>query len=301
MSGSRHRGGFGSLVTALKMRPFENLLVWLFLVIIVVACIGTLATPDLPDTERWRSAERVPRINALHCGSPHQGAMSLVVIVGGQAQAQEAVDYLCPKLDILTETADIQFLWAFDDGAMLNAAKTLSHKVLFTKPHIANHMAVKKLSPMARVGHYPTYGSYFITSDGNTAQLSRAWFTGKRLGIIANQSSRSGHLIPLETLRTLGVDGKRIKLFKAESHGELRTLLSQGRVDVIASYWGKGDMALYANAIATPVKEGIEGAGWYMTENLIGTPFHDLFTGYLRYSAGVSSNAYFKSLVVDTQ
>jgi hypothetical protein len=293
--------GLGSLITALKMRPVENLVVWLALVIIVVATVGTLATPDLPDTQRWRGAERASQINALGCGSPDDGAMALVFVVEGKNQALEAADYLCPKLDILADTADIQFLWGLDDGAMLKAAKTLPDKVLFTKPHIANNLAVKKLSPMARIGHYPPYGSYFVTLDGRSAQLSRAWFTGKRLGILGNESSRSGHLIPLEKLRTLGVDGQRIKLVKAESHQELRALLMEGRVDVIASYWGEGDKALYPTAIAMPLEEGIEGAGWYMTERLIGTPTYDALVGYLRYSAEVSNNAYFQSLMVDAQ
>ena len=301
MSGFKGIGGLGPLVTALKMRRIENLLAWLALVILVVATVGALASPDLPDTERWRSAERVSQVNTLRCGSPDGQLMALVVIVGGQNQALEAADYLCPKLDILADTSDIQFLWGLDDGAMLKAAKTLPRKVLFTKPHIANHLAVKKLSPMARIGHYPPYGSYFVTLDGQSAQLSRAWFTGKRLGILGNESSRSGHLIPLEKLRTMGVDGQRIKLVKAESHQELRALLTQGRVDMIASYWGEGDKALFPSAIAMPLIEGIEGAGWYMTERLIGTPIYDALVGYLRYSAEVSNNAYFQSLMVDSQ
>lgn len=301
MSGSRHIGGLGSLITAIKMRPLENLLAWIALVIIVVTTISALATPNLPETQHWRSTERVSQVNTLRCGSPDDRAMSLVVIMEGKGQAQEAADYLCPKLDILADTADIQFLWALDDGAMLKAAKTLPHKVLFTKPHIANHLAVKKLSPMARIGHYRPYGSYFITLDGQSAQLTRAWFTGKRLGILGNESSRSGHLIPLEKLRVLGVDGQRIKLVKAESHQELRMLLIQGRVDVIASYWGKGDEIIHPGAIATPVEDGIEGAGWYMTESLIGTPAHDALIGYLRYSAEVSNDAYLQSLMVDAR
>jgi hypothetical protein len=283
------------------MRPNENLLGWLVLAGLVVATVGTLAAPDLSDIQRWGDIDRVPKLNVLRCGSPQDVAKSLAFVVEGRRQALEAAEYLCPKLDILPDISDIEFRWALDDGAMLKAAKARSHKVLFTKPHIANHLAVRKLSPMSKIGHYPRYGSYFVTLDGQPAQLSRTWFTGKRLGILGSESSRSGHLIPIDYLRNIGVDEKRIKLVKAESHQELRVLLTQGQVDVIASYWGDGDRARYPGGIATPVEEGIEGAGWYMSKELIGTPAHDAVISYLQYSAKVSQDAYFQSLMVDTQ
>ncbi|MFM9598144.1 hypothetical protein ACKI1O_53795, partial [Streptomyces scabiei] len=50
----------------------------------------------------------------------------------------------------------------------------------------------------------------------------------------------------------------------ASSHSELRELLANGQVDIIASFWKNDDQHHFSKNYITPISNNIVGTRWYL-------------------------------------
>jgi len=114
-----------------------------------------------------------------------------------------------------------------------------------------------------KLAFYPSYLSYFIARDHIPA-VDKAYFIGKRVGLIKSSKSESGYIAPIELFNTLGLERDQINIRYAASHSQLREAIQRGELDVIASYWSPDDAAWTEAAFASSYGKPVRGYGWYI-------------------------------------
>lgn len=113
------------------------------------------------------------------------------------------------------------------------------------------------------IAAHPDYSAYFIALKEKPV-LTKEYLLGKRIGILDYPSSRSGHIVPKTVLQGLGLNETNVKLQYYNSHQELRRALLAGEVDIISSYWGKGDEEMLSRNYITPLEKQVSGMRWYL-------------------------------------
>ena len=64
--------------------------------------------------------------------------------------------------------------------------------------------------------------------------------------------------------KDLNINLANLDITYASSHSELRDLLANGQVDIIASFWKESDAARFSKNYITPLSNKISGSRWYL-------------------------------------
>ncbi|MCF2856071.1 hypothetical protein L1286_01180 [Pseudoalteromonas sp. SMS1] len=169
------------------------------------------------------------------CKDPILAKQYGVVEVWWSGNLAEQIDYIAKGLADLTLSKD-------------NVMKAL--------------MAESTYSYMPVIG-YPTYTAFFI-SNREKPKLEKAYFLDKRIGLLDYPTSRSGHIIPKKSFKSLDIDVDTLNVQYVSSHQILRDKLAAGELDIIASYWSESDEQYFSKNYITPIGENISGSKWYL-------------------------------------
>ena len=110
---------------------------------------------------------------------------------------------------------------------------------------------------------FADYTAFFISSK-EKPRLTKEYFLDKRIGLLDYPTSRSGHILPKHTFKELGINLANLKITYARSHNELRDLLANGKVDIIASFWKESDAQRFSKNYITPLSNNVSGTRWYL-------------------------------------
>lgn len=110
---------------------------------------------------------------------------------------------------------------------------------------------------------FSNYTAFFISSK-EKPRLTKQYFLDKRIGLLDYPTSRSGHILPKQTFKKLDINLANLKITYASSHNELRDLLADGKVDIIASFWKESDTVRFSKNYRTPLSNNIVGTHWYL-------------------------------------
>ena len=187
-------------------------------------------TPISPSA--WASAPGIALPYRLSCPGPEsEDATTHLLLVSAQGQAKHLLDALCPEVATLGVTLEVY--WGLDDDQQRKLLKEGRPSIVFGRAHLVQSEAVNRLQAYQEIGRYPPYPSNLVALA--PLEVSRIGLAGKRIGLLANQSSLSGHLVPKAVFRTIGLHDADYTAVLADSHAQLRDLLAKGAVDAIAT------------------------------------------------------------------
>lgn len=127
--------------------------------------------------------------------------------------------------------------------------------------------SIGRVAGYEKIASYASYDGYFVARAGLTKPvLDINYWNKKKLGLLRNPRSRSGHVAPLVMLREHGVGNEIFSIERFESHLGLREALQQGHVDIIGSYWGNEDIEKYGDLPRTKTYQQTPSS-WYLLEN----------------------------------
>ncbi|WP_232367545.1 type 2 periplasmic-binding domain-containing protein [Alteromonas pelagimontana] len=138
----------------------------------------------------------------------------------------------------------------------------VSHLAL-VKSNVVDAFDADRIYGYENIASHADYSAYFIALR-EKPELTKEYLFGKRIGILAYPSSRSGHIVPKTVLKSLGLQEDNVALQYYNSHKELRRALLAGEVDIISSYWGKGDDNVLSRNYITAIENPVSGMRWYL-------------------------------------
>ena len=110
---------------------------------------------------------------------------------------------------------------------------------------------------------FSDYSAFFISSK-EKPRITKEYFLDKRIGLLDYPTSRSGHILPKRVFKRLDMNLNSLHITYASSHNELRNLLANGEVDIIASFWKESDEQRFSKNYITPLSSNISGTRWYL-------------------------------------
>lgn len=218
-----------------------------------------------------RSQGRAPDLSASslislssHCLVPDAVNQDVFVVhVPDEQLAPPLLDTLCRNPVIARQFGKVEVVWGYRIGDALEfLGKGLADLVL-TNENIMQALMAEPTYNYKAILHYPAY-SAFLISNKEKPELNKAYFIGKRLGLLTSPTSRSGNILPKHLLSSLGLDIDTLDIRYASSHAELRNLLASGEVDLISTYWQEEDMKNFSRNYITAISEDISGGRWYL-------------------------------------
>jgi hypothetical protein len=145
------------------------------------------------------------------------------------------------------------------------------------------------------IADYADYGSQLVSLQG-TPELSEAWLSGKRLGLLDDPNSVSAYQIPKAALRDSGLENlPEIVYFR--SYRQMYKALFEGRVDVIATLFSEEgpDSALQLPP-GLVLEATIQGPAWYVDRELMQGPGYCELLAALEELARNARVDYFRDL-----
>ncbi|CCQ10964.1 putative membrane protein [Pseudoalteromonas luteoviolacea B = ATCC 29581] len=134
--------------------------------------------------------------------------------------------------------------------------------VILAKDIVVSAFKVKETHNYKPLVSFKAYNAYLIALR-EKPQLSKSYLLDKRIGLLDYPTSRSGHILPMQQFKILGLDVDNMNIVYGNTHSELRQLLLAGKVDMISSYWQAKDGQHLSEQYITPIAENIDGTKWY--------------------------------------
>jgi len=191
----------------------------------------------------------------------------------------------------------VRIQWRREEMEGLQQLNTHPYDLLVIKQSWMQKTSLDVIARYTEIASYQTYSGYLIAMN-EPPQLTATYLEGKRLGLLDNPTSMSGHLVPRSALHEAGIEEQILMIRYYKAHSELRTALLNKEVDLIGSYWNEDDKKLFNIANRLEIKSDIGGSKWYLSPKLIDTPAHCAIVRILKKRADESKNAYFKKIQI---
>ncbi|MFS1701771.1 PhnD/SsuA/transferrin family substrate-binding protein [Alteromonas sp. AMM-1] len=237
----------------------------------------------------FQSAPDIPpqTTSQLTCGSPLSGNQQIFhVYLTELSIAEMALPLLCNNKVVQRQFGNVAITIGRND---FDTFRYINHGVpelTLVKSNVVLAFGADQIYHYDDIAAHPDYSAYFIALR-EKPRLNKEFLLGKRIGILDYPSSRSGHIVPKTVLQQLGLNDSNISLYYYNSHQELRVALLAGEVDIIASYWGKGDEDILSRNYITSLENSVPGMRWYLKMQTHNT---DLRCALQQVIADISAN-----------
>ena len=180
---------------------------------------------------------------------------------------RELSDLLCNNSQIRQRFGSVVVQWKhknIEDEFLLH---NRFYDLLVSPPSEIEQTPVGRLAGYEKIASYTSYDGYFVARKGLPKPvLDVNYWNKKKVGLIRDPGSRSGHITPLGMLRKSGIGDEVYKVTWFESHFDLRMALKDGDVDLIGSYWGEDDIEDYGDLPRMQISKQTPSS-WYLLEN----------------------------------
>lgn len=158
------------------------------------------------------------------------------------------------NVNIMIGCNDFDIFWYINYGVL---------EFILVKSNVVLVFGVDQIYYYDDIVVYFDYSVYFIVLREKFC-FNKEYLLGKCIGIFDYFSSCFGYIVFKIILQQLGLNDSNIKLFYYNLYQELRGVLLVGEVDIIFSYWGKGDEEiLFCNYIML-LENSVLGMCWYL-------------------------------------
>jgi phosphonate transport system substrate-binding protein len=250
----------------------------------------TITEQDLQSAEQLLPPYRMQCPKEQH----EQADETFLLLLTGQFHAKYLRDSLCGEIASLGFS--LELFWGLDDADRLQRLTEGEPAIVYGRSEVVESAIVSGLQSYQKIARYPFYASKLISSE--PIELSRLSLSGKRIGLHQDQSSRSGRLIPISMFRSIGLNSSDYNLVLGSSHRELRRLLENNEVDLIASYWSEEDVSRYPELESLEISSDVDGTNWYIRPDLLGSSFSCIFQRNLIKLASQDDDPYFQQMEI---
>ena len=223
-----------------------------------------------------------------------------IVFVTEQNMAKLLLEMLCDNKVINRQFGKVEIRWSHREQDIIQHVGKGIANLALVKENLMTAFATERTHGYEVVGYYQDY-SAFLISLSEKPKVDKQYMWGKKLGLLDYPSSRSGHIIPKRILKDLGLSDQNLQIIYANSHDELRKLLSSGQVDVISSYWQEEDKLNFSENYITPIQDHVSGSKWYLK---MATQNTDLACGIQSTLLSLSlkrESDYYRRLIISDQ
>ncbi|KZN61117.1 hypothetical protein N473_22510 [Pseudoalteromonas luteoviolacea CPMOR-1] len=212
---------------------------------------------------------------------------------------KKLADTLAPKLCsdpvLAKQYGLVNIYWSGNLAEQIDfIAKGLADLTL-SKDNVMKALMAESTYSYRSVIGYPEYTAFFI-SNREKPKLEKAYFLDKKIGLLDYPTSRSGHILPKQTFKSLDIDIDALNIQYVTSHEILREKLSSGELDIIATYWNEEDEAYFSKNYITPTGSNISGSKWYLKMVNDNTELACSLQGLLHQVIKDTGSSYFDSI-----
>lgn len=205
-------------------------------------------------------------LNAFSCSTGNELlSESFEFIVTGKFVGVSLATQLCQNPTVQKQYGAVTARWRQKESREIMSLMQGQPDLVSFPQDLMEALPSTEAHAYQKLAFYPSYHSYFIALD-HTPTIDKAYFIGKRVGLIKSSKSESGHTAPIELFNTLGLEREQINIRYAASHSQLREAIQRGELDVIASYWSSGDAVWTDAAFASSYGKPVKGYGWYIKQ-----------------------------------
>lgn len=211
--------------------------------------------------------------------------------------AKLLADAFCADARVSRRVGRVKAQWRHKNITDLQVLQSQKYNLLVAHGSHIEREEVQGISGYQLIASYAPYTSYFIAAKGDKPELTTRYFAGKRLGLLDNPLSKSGHIIPLQALRKAGINIRLIDAkMQYKAHVSLKEALQANEVDIIGSYWGVDDIKRYGEHPIIELKD-IDPSKWYLLPTDKNTVC--AISEALSKLSASSDKAYFRNLTIE--
>lgn len=187
----------------------------------------------------------------------------LIVFTQTKKIAKSLTQNLCSDNVVAKQYGSVIGYWGYRTADSFEfVGKGIADLILAKNNIMAAFKAESTYNYQPVVG-FADYTAFFISSR-EKPRLTKEYFLDKRVGLLDYPTSRSGHILPKQTFKELDINLANLDVTYARSHNELRDLLANGQVDIIASFWKESDAQRFSKNYITPLSNNVSGTRWYL-------------------------------------
>lgn len=187
----------------------------------------------------------------------------LIVFTPSKYVAQLLTQNLCDDKVVAKQYGSVIGYWGYRTVDSLEFVGKGIADLILAKNNIMEAFRAETTYNYQPVVGFSDYTAFFISSKEKPL-ITKQYFLDKRIGLLDYPTSRSGHILPKQTFKQLGLNIAQLKITYASSHNELRELLANGQVDLIASFWRENDSKRFSKNYITPISSNVAGTRWYL-------------------------------------
>lgn len=187
----------------------------------------------------------------------------LIVYATSKKVAKSLTNSLCEDAVVAKQYGEVVGFWGYRTADSIEFVGKGIADLILAKNNIMSAFKAESTYNYQPIVGFPSYTAFFISAK-EKPRVEKQYFLGKRIGLLDYPTSRSGHILPKQTFKELDIDLENLKITYASSHSELRELLANGQVDIIASFWKDDDQQHFSKNYITPISNNIVGTRWYL-------------------------------------
>lgn len=187
----------------------------------------------------------------------------LIVFTPSQSVAEKLTESLCLDTVVTKQYGSVKGYWGDSTTESFDFVGKGIADLVLAKNNIMDAFNAELTYNYQSVVGFSDYTAFFISSK-EKPRLTKQYFLDKRIGLLDYPTSRSGHILPKKMFKDLNINLANLDITYASSHSELRDLLANGQVDIIASFWKESDAARFSKNYITPLSNKISGSRWYL-------------------------------------
>jgi len=251
--------------------------------IFVILMLGILAVTWFVDKKSFVLKNlNISDYQRYSCTIPDSGSGKpllkiLTFLVGDDAKA--LAQGLCDQPDIRKQLGGVEVTWKIPSQIDLRTLDDRKFDLLFYRESIIEKLPHYALQDYRMIAELPSYVSLLISQDGKP-ELTNDYFRGKVLGLIDDPLSSAGYGVPKTALAQADIDVNSYKIRYFGSKNDLEYALSNGDVDLIASY-SQSPLTHNPRFNTLDLAPPLPGPAWYIRAELVRTPIHCSFLNAL--------------------
>ncbi len=261
-----------------------------FVLLIMVWCAGSINQTDSDP-----SFKSIIQHFATCTTQSTSNQREFAVYINAEFAAKKLAPALCDNPVVSKQFGQVTVYWDSGDNQVLQFVGKGIADLAQVKQNMMDAIKAESTYGYEEVASYPDYSAYLIAMR-EKPQITKEYLLGKHLGLVDYPTSRSGHIIPIRMLKSLNLSPDNMRITYANSHSELRHLLTSGQVDIISSYWQKNDESILLKNYITPIDETIKGSKWYMKMETKNIDLYCAVQQVLLELAHQQSHSYFSQL-----
>lgn len=191
-----------------------------------------------------------------------QNKEQLIIYATSQKVARALSLSLCDDKVVAKQYGAVVGFWGYRTADSIEFVGKGIADLILAKDNIMSAFKAESTYNYQPIVGFPSYTAFFISAK-EKPKIEKQYFLDKKIGLLDYPTSRSGHILPKQAFKELGISLENLKITYASSHTELRQLLANGQVDIISSFWKDNDQQHFSKNYITPISNNIVGTRWY--------------------------------------